>query len=243
MRRIVLAGVAVLVCGMFSGCDRISGTDGPAVQTRPDDVPELPETPLSFPAGINDPYENVVQYYQELDESVTAAEQQIYAYHNQYALYDMDQDGPLELFIKLGYSEADFQYTVWMLDKDGNPVQVEGVAGGAHTALYGSDEKPGFFTNSCHMGSQVVKNYTLTENKELSETIVYEAFLAEETEQLYGYYELTSAEGYFWLKELPIGEYTYAESEQVRDTSISMTLEEYQKGLDSLRAADADAVG
>lgn len=227
----------LLLCLMLSGCSRISHTAGMAVETRPDAAPALPEVPLSLPAGENDPYEQVVQFYQAEDDSVTAAQKQMYAYRNQYALYDMNGDGVLELFVKLGYSEADYQYTVWTLDESGAPAQTGGNFSGAHTALYGAEGTAGVFTNSCHMGSQSVRQYTLSADGIFSETVVYAETLTDEEVSLCGFYALSAEEGYFVLEEQPIGHYVYAESaHQAAETGVP-TLVQYQAQLDALRTA------
>lgn len=237
-------GTALLTAVLLGGCSRISHSDGITGQTRPDAAPVLTDAPNeSFTAGANDPYEHVAQYYLDEYNAVSEEDKQIYSYQNCYALYDLDKDGTLELIIRLGFCEGDYQFYVWTLDADGNPVQIDGSAGGSHTGLYGSNTETGFYVNSCHMGNQHIQKYDMTEGNTLSETEIYGGGLVGDAQNLYGYYDLTSGQGFFRIVEKYITEYTFEESEHVVDATEPMTLEEYIAGLEAVKAAEDMAVG
>ena len=62
----------------------------------------------------------------------------------QYALYDMDQDGYLELLIQNGTCVADMTYEVYTTD--GTECYYAGNAGGMAQAIYAAPEDDGFYT-------------------------------------------------------------------------------------------------
>ena len=229
----LLLGVA-----MLGGCSRISHIDGVLEQTRSATTPVFTDVPeLHFTAGANDPYENVVQHYVETYETAAAEDETLHPY--QYVLYDMDGDDTAELIVRVGTCEADYLFCVWTVDADGNPMQIDGEAGASHTTLYGSDTENGFYCNSCHMDTQNIMQYTLTEGNTLEETAWFQNHLEGDGQIAYGYYDLTGADGFFQLVEQDITAYTYAESEHIRTAAEPMTIEEYQQELARLDTEEA----
>ena len=153
----------------------------------------------------------------------------------------MDKDGTPELIVRTGYSEADYALYVWTTDADKQPVQVDGSGNGAHTQIYGSENEIGFFINSCHMDTEYIAQYYLTEGNDLKEVQVYSGEMANEAQSAYGYYDLTAGDGFFRLDEQSIEDYRYKESPKVKDAKSAQSLEGYQKELAQLN--DDNAVG
>lgn len=232
---------AVLLSGiLFGGCTRIHSADELTQDTRPETTPVFTDAPkLDFSADGVDPYANVIQYYLEQYQEDAKSDDTLLPFT--YVLYDMDKDGTEELIVRTGYSEADYALYVWTAGDDRKPVQVEGSGNGAHTQIYGSENENGFFINSCHMDTQYIAQYTLSEGNTLEETEIYGNQMANEAQATYGYYDLTAGDGYFRLDEQSIEDYRYKASPQVKDAKESLSLDAYQEHLAQLN--DADAVG
>lgn len=118
---------------------------------------------------------------------------------------------------------------------------MDGSGNGAHTQIYGSENEIGFFINSCHMDTEYIAQYYLTEGNDLKEVQVYSGEMANEAQSAYGYYDLTAGDGFFRLDEQNIENYRYKESPKVKDAKSAQSLEEYQKELAQLN--DDNAVG
>ncbi|MFQ9094521.1 MAG: hypothetical protein ACLR5S_09685, partial [Ruminococcus sp.] len=194
---------AVLTGVLSSGCTRIHSADELTQDTRPETTPVFTDTPeLNFSADGVDPYANVIQYYAEQYQKDKENDDTLLPFT--YVLYDMDKDGTPELIVRTGYSEADYALYVWTTDADKQPVQVDGSGNGAHTQIYGSENEIGFFINSCHMDTEYIAQYYLTEGNDLKEVQVYSGEMANEAQSAYGYYDLTAGDGFFRLDEQSI---------------------------------------
>lgn len=235
----ILAAVLLSVI-LSGGCTRIHSAEELTQDTKPETTPVFTDTPkLKFSADGIDPYANVIQYYVEQYQKDAADNDMLQPFT--YVLYDMDKDGTPELIVRTGYSEADYTLSVWTVDADKQPVQVEGAGNGAHTQIYGSENEIGFFINSCHMDTEYIAQYYLTEGNSLEEVQVYSGELVNEAQSAYGYYDPTAGDGFFRLDEQSIEDYRYKESPRVKDAKTSQSLEEYQKALAQLN--DDNAVG
>ena len=236
----ILLAAAVLTGVLSGGCTRIHSADELTQDTRPETTPVFTDTPeLNFSADGVDPYANVIKYYAEQYQKDKENDDTLLPFT--YVLYDMDKDGTPELIVRTGYSEADYALYVWTTDADKQPVQVDGSGNGAHTQIYGSENEIGFFINSCHMDTEYIAQYYLTEVNDLKEVQVYSGEMANEAQSAYGYYDLTAGDGFFRLDEQSIEDYRYKESPKVKDAKSAQSLEEYQKELAQLN--DDNAVG
>ena len=92
-----------------------------------------------------------------------------------YFIYDADDDGTPELFVKFGTCEADFFYKIYKFE---NNAAVEAVCSFCgHTSFYSMPEK-GFITSWAHMGYMGVSKVQYN-GHELSGESVYEADLTQ----------------------------------------------------------------
>lgn len=101
-----------------------------------------------------------------------------------YSLYDVDQDGVPELFVKYGSFEAAFTYQCYTF-RDGQVVCI-GEFDGGHSGLYTHPDKSAVLRSEGHMGYKEVYEYpveggVLTEEREIfSEEDVWEYTPTEE---------------------------------------------------------------
>ena len=88
----------------------------------------------------------------------------------EYALYDMDHDGTVELITSQGTSDADWSNTVYTIDDSGMLVEVGTFYG--LVALYASENGDGIYSVYGHMDYQEVEWITKNGNDLYTETIL-----------------------------------------------------------------------
>lgn len=96
----------------------------------------------------------------------------------EYALYDLDHDGTVELITSQGTSDVDWFNTVYTVDDSGMPVEVGSFYG--LVSLYAAETGNGIYSVYGHMGYQQVE-WIVKNGDELYTEII----LSEETEDYY----------------------------------------------------------
>lgn len=122
--------------------------------------------------------ENAAADYAALYDNLRTQAADAFGSDCEYALYDMDHDGTVELIVSWGTCDADWTNTVYTVEENGQLIEVGGFSG--MVSLYAAENGDGIYSVYGHSGYQQVEWVTKNGNSLSVETI-----LSEETENYY----------------------------------------------------------
>lgn len=125
--------------------------------------------------GTYQPAMNILDLYESLRIQVANT----YGSDCEYALYDMDRDGTVELIVSWGTCDADWTNSVYMVDGNGMLAEVGKFFG--MVSLYAAENGDGIYSVYGHSGYQQVEWVTKS-----GDALYVETILSEETEDYYG---------------------------------------------------------
>lgn len=110
-----------------------------------------------------------------------------YRYTCSYCLYDIDEEGTPEIFVKLGTCEADFEYRVYTFSADSKLTALPtllGTFGGGHTSICGISESGCFLIWGGHMNFEFISKCRL-DDEGFSDEVIFSG-------ECTSYHDLTS---------------------------------------------------
>lgn len=141
------------------------------------------------------------EYADVLDN--TMIEYPNYQYSCNYALYDIDENGVPEMFIKVGTGEADYIYRVYAMSEAADGAVLIDTLSAGHTSVCGLQTKGSFLLHGGHMGYEWISKVTLSNNR-FTEELIFETEVVNYHElKPIDTYELNDRSGLNWSGNLP----------------------------------------
>ena len=123
-----------------------------------------------------------------------------YQYSCNYVLYDIDENGTPEMFVKVGTCEADYEYRVFTMSEEALGVVLIDTLPAGHASICGIQTKGAFLLWGGHQGYEWISKVTLRNNS-FTEERIFDAEVVNyhELESLIAY-EVNDRTGLNWSK-------------------------------------------
>ena len=121
-----------------------------------------------------------------------------YQYWRHYTLYDIDENGTPEMFVKVGTCEADYEFRVFTMSEDTYDVKLIETLPAGHTSVCGIQTKGAFLLHGAHQGYEWIYKVTMVNNN-LVQEVIFDAEVVNyhELESL-SFYEASDRTGLNW---------------------------------------------